>query len=93
MHPPMRHHMWGPPRRYYRPFMWWPRLFLMGAFMYYVFGGNTYKVHKNDVTVIESETGKKSGDISEEELVAAMRKLGIKKLEVSDDEVQRLEQA
>jgi hypothetical protein len=55
----------------------------MGAFMYYVFGGNTYKVNRNDVTVIETETGKKSGDMTEEELVAAMRKLGIKKLEVS----------
>lgn len=61
--------------------------------MYYVFSGNTYKVHRNDVTVIETETGKKSGDTSEEELLATMRKLGINKLEVSDDEIQRLKQA
>lgn len=82
-----------PPMRLYKPFMWWPRLFLMGAFMYYVFGTNTYKVRKNDVTVIEAETGKKSSDLTEEEQVAAIHKLGLKKLEVSDEEKQRREQA
>ena len=91
MHGPIRHHHRMHPRRFYHPFMVWPRLFLMGTFMYYVFGDHVYKVRRDDVTVIESETQKRSKDLTEEELIAAMRRLGIKKLEVGDDEKQRLE--
>jgi len=49
--------------------------------------------HRNQVTVIERETGKEAGDLTEEELVSAMRRLGIKRLEVTDDERIAIERA
>jgi hypothetical protein len=79
-------YMWG-------PILWWPRMFLMGSFLYFLFGSRPYKVHRNQVTVIERETGKEAGDLSEEELVSAMRNLGIKRLEISDDERVAIERA
>ena len=79
-------YMWG-------PILWWPRMFLMGSFLYFLFGSRPYKVHRNQVTVIERETGKDPGDLTEEELVSAMRRLGIRRLEVSDDERVAIERA
>jgi hypothetical protein len=79
--------------RIWRPMFWWPRLFLMGGFMYFLFGSTPYKISKDDVTVIEKEAGKQAKNLSEEELVAAMKKLGIKKLEVSADELDIIENA
>ena len=79
-------YMWG-------PILWWPRMFLMGSFLYFLFGSRPYKVHRNQVTVIERETGKDAGDLTEKELVSAMRRLGIRRLEVSDDEQVAIERA
>ena len=79
-------YMWG-------PILWWPRMFLMGSFLYFLFGSRPYKVHRNQVTVIERETGKDAGDLTEEELVSAMRRLWIRRLEVSDDERVAIERA
>ncbi len=70
----------------WRPYCWWPRLFIMGSFLYFLFGSRPYKVHRDQVTVIEHETGKKATDLTEEELVSAMKKMGIKRLDISDDE-------
>jgi hypothetical protein len=78
--------MWG-------PIFWWPRMFLMGSFLYFLFGSRPYKVHRNNVTVIERETGKDAVDLTEEELISAMRRLGIKRLEVTEDERVALERA
>jgi hypothetical protein len=78
--------------RIWRPMFWWPRLFLMGGFMYFLFGSTPYKISKDDVTV-KKEAGKQAKNLSEEELVAAMKKLGIKKLEVSADELDIIENA
>ena len=76
-------------RRMFMPFrrmFWWPRLFLWGGFMYLLFGSMMYKVRRDDATVIERDSGKQVKDMTEEELVAAMKRLGIKSLEISDDE-------
>ena len=81
--------MWR--RRYWGPFYWWPRMFLMGSFLYLLFGSRPYKLHQDDVTVIERETGRDAGDMTEEELIAAMRRLGIKKLEITPDEREAIE--
>ena len=64
-----------------------------GSFLYFLFGSRPYKVHRNDVTVIERETGRDAGDISEEELISTMRRLGIRRLELSDDEIVAIERA
>jgi len=45
-----------------------------------------YKLRRDDVTIIERDSGKEVRELSEQELVSAMKKLGIKKIEVSDDE-------
>ena len=84
-------HMGFRRRRMFMPFMWgpifwWPRMFMMGSFLYLLFGSRPYRVHRNDVTVIERDTGRDARNLSEEELISAMRRLGIKRLEVSDDE-------
>ena len=78
--------MWG-------PFYWWPRMFLMGSFLYFLFGSRPYKLHRDDVTVIERETGRDAGEMTEEELIATMRRLGIKKLELTPDEREAIERA
>jgi hypothetical protein len=85
-------------RRMYMPYMWgsffwWPRMFMMGSFLYFLFGSTPYKVHMDNVTVIERETGKGARDLTEEELVEAMRRLGIRRLEVTDDELIAIERA
>jgi hypothetical protein len=45
-----------------------------------------YKLRRDDVLVIERETGKKMKELSEDELVSAVKRLGIRKLEISSDE-------
>ncbi len=85
-------------RRMFMPYMWgpillWHRMFMMGSFLYFLFGSRPYKVRRDQVTVIERETGKEAGDFTEEELVSAMRRLGIKRLEISDDERIAIERA
>lgn len=75
--------MWGLP-------MWrrgfWARWLWMGPFMLLLFDTATYKLRKSDVGRIETATGRSATDLTEEELVAAMRKLGIQKLELADDD-------
>ena len=65
---------------------WFPRLFLWGGFMYLLFVSMMYKVHREDVSVIEHDSGRRVKDLSEEELVAGMKRLGIKSLEIGDEE-------
>ncbi len=40
---------------------------------------------EDDVNRIEKETGTKAESLTEEQLLAAMKKLGIKKLELNDE--------
>jgi hypothetical protein len=44
------------------------------------------KVRKNEVVVIEKETGKTIEDLTEDEILTAMKKKGIKKIELTDDD-------
>jgi len=74
----------------FRPVMrrrfFWPRMFLWGGFLYLIFGSMMYKLRRDDVTIIQRETGKAVKEMSEEELVTVMKRLGIKKLEIAEEE-------
>jgi hypothetical protein len=69
-----------------RSIFWWPRMFLWGGFNYLMYESMVYKLRRDDVLVIERETGKKMKELSEGELVSAVKRLGIRKLEISSDE-------
>jgi hypothetical protein len=64
------------------------RRFLFGTAIVLAIAGsaNNYKLHQNDVSKIENYYGKPAEDLNEQELLEAMRKLGIKKLEITDNE-------
>jgi beta-lactamase superfamily II metal-dependent hydrolase len=83
---------WGMGRR---PLMWgrpmwrrgfWARWLWMGPFMLLLFDTGRYKLHQSDVGRVETATGRAATDLSEEELVAAMRRLGIQKLVLSEED-------
>jgi tRNA(Ile2) C34 agmatinyltransferase TiaS len=59
---------------------------MMGGFMYLLYDSMAYKLYDDDVGRIERETGKPARDLSEEELVVAMKRLGIQKLEVTPED-------
>ena len=61
-------------------------MFLWGGFSYLMYDSMMYKLRRDDMVIIERETGKKVKELSEEELVSAMKRLGIRKLEISSDE-------
>lgn len=48
------------------------------------------KLHRQDVERIEEATGKSTDEMTEEELVSAMKRLGIKKLEVTPEDHERI---
>ena len=54
--------------------------------MFLLYDSMAYKLYDDDVGRVERETGKPVKDLSEEELVAAMKRLGIHKLEVTPDD-------
>lgn len=90
--------MRGRARSRFRPMrrrrvFWWPRLFIWGGFSYLMYDSMFYKLRKDDVVVIERETGKKIKELSEEELVSVMRSHGIRKFEISPDEKVIIERA
>ena len=72
-------------RRNFRRGIFWGR-FVFGAFTILTLGGIIFKIHNNDVMRLEGHYGKKIENISEAELVQSMKKLGIKKLEVTEEE-------
>jgi len=59
---------------------------MMGGFMYLLYDSIAYKLYDDDVGRIERETGKPARDLSEEELVVAMKRLGIQKLELTQQD-------
>ena len=63
---------------------------MFGAFTYLLLGGLLYKLHSEDVVKMEERYRKRAEDMSVEELKAAMRKLGITRLEVTPDDVERI---
>ena len=70
----------------WRPFLWWPRVVMMGAFTFLLYDAMAYKFHEDDVRRIERATGNPAKDLTEGELVAAMQRLGISRLELTPDE-------
>ncbi len=51
------------------------------------------KMNQKDVQTIETATGKSADDLTEAELLAAMKKLGIQKLELTDEDEQAIDEA
>lgn len=45
-----------------------------------------YKLHREDVRIIEHETGKPANELTEDELVAAMKRKGIQQHEVTPED-------
>lgn len=54
--------------------------------MIFFFGTMMYKLGRNDVKRIEKETGKSPENLTEEDLKAGMKKLGIQKLEITPED-------
>ena len=65
----------------------------MGPFVLLLFGTAAYKLRKSDVQRIEAQIGKSSADLTEDELLSAMKKLGIKKLELAEEDEDATAQA
>jgi hypothetical protein len=59
---------------------------MTGGFMYLLYDTIAYKLYANDVDRIERETGKGPKDLSEEELLTAMKRLRIQKLEITPED-------
>ncbi len=68
---------------WWRPLYWMPWTLLMGGVMYLLYDSMAYKLYGADVDRIERDTGTPVRDLSEEDLVAAMKRLGIQRLEVT----------
>ncbi len=93
---PMQRVWWRPYRRWWwrpypwmplwRPILWWPRLFLMGGFMILLYESLAYKLRREDVRNIEHEVGKPVRELTEDELVAAMKRKGIQQHEVTSED-------
>jgi len=54
----------------------------MGPFLLLAYGTVSYKLHRDDVQRIRAETAKPASDLTETELLSAMSRLGIRKLEL-----------
>jgi hypothetical protein len=67
------------------------RRFLFGVATILVLGGIAYKIHNYDISRIEKNVGKQAENLTELELLKAMKDLGIKKLEITTDENKEME--
>ncbi len=69
------------------------RIIVGGAVLLAVGGAayGAYKLSQPDVEKVEQYTGKDADDLTEEELLDAMDKLGIKKLELTDEDKAAIE--
>jgi hypothetical protein len=59
---------------------------MIGAFMFLLYDSIAYKLSNNDVRQIEGERGQSVNDLTEAELVAAMRRLSIQKLDLTEED-------
>ena len=71
---------------WWRPLYWMPWTLMMGGFIYLLYDSIAYKLYASDVDRIERDTGKIAKDLSEEELLTAMKHLGIQKLEIAPED-------
>ena len=58
----------------------------MGPFMLLLYGPAAYKLHQIDVERVQDDTGKPADALTEKELVGAMKSLGIRRLELTDED-------
>jgi hypothetical protein len=84
---------WRGPLR--RPVRWyrgrWSRWLLVESAILLWFGGPAaHKLDQQDAQKIELDTGKSVTDLNERELVDAVRRLGIRKPELTDDDIDAL---
>ncbi len=74
------------PARWYRGR--WSRWLLVESAILLWFGGSAaHKLDQQDAQRIELDTGKSITDLTEKELVDAVRRLGIRKPELTDDDI------
>lgn len=93
----------GPRRRFVRRHRRRRRRIARRTFRRLVFGssivlalvgtGMAVKMHQHDFERLQKETGKAPEEMTEEELTLAMKKLGIKSLELTPDEKLRVERS
>jgi len=71
------------------------RRLIVGAGAILLIGGTAaaIKLSQPDIKRIEAHTGKSADDLTEEELLAAMKKLGIQRLELSEEDEAAIEEA
>lgn len=69
------------------------RRFIFGSSIVFALVGTSMavKMHRHDVERLQQETGKAPEEMTEEELTQAMKKLGIKSLELTPEEKLRVE--
>ena len=79
-------------RRVFLGGLFWRR-FVFGSFVILALGGLAYKIHVDDVRRIEECSSKKAENMSEAELAASMKKLGISKLELTEDERKQVKES
>ena len=84
MHPVVRRSL----RRQRRMMRRQSRRMLFGSFILLALAGShhKHKFHSDDLDRIERHYNKPAEDLTEEELLEAMKKLGIKKLELTEEE-------
>ena len=71
------------------------RRLMLGSFVFLALGraAARYKLHWRDVEKVEQATDKRAEDLTETELLAAMKQLGIQKLELTPEDETALEEA
>ena len=55
--------------------------------------GISYKIHSDDVARIEKAAGKRAENLTEPELLSAMKNLGIRKLEITPEENEEIKRS
>jgi len=79
-------------RGYYRPYygsFFWTRRLWRG-FTYLLMGGLAYKMLSPDVNRIEEYSGSRVEEMSEDDLKESMARLGIRRLELTPEDEERL---
>ena len=69
------------------------RRFLFGTATILLLGGIAYKIHNDDIARIEKRVGKRAENLTEPELLKAMKDLSIKKVEITTDENEEIKKS
>lgn len=86
---PIRRGVWRARRILWRT----TRRLILGTSVLLMIGGSyaVYKLTQHDIERIEQERGKSAENMTEEELKTTMRKLGIQKMEITQDDAIHIE--